>query len=813
MKQHVHLFGKRLLAAAMALTTATAFTLPAAAGAIGDGITPSYDEAYYATLDYYGNLTEGSVVKSYILNGATSLTDYGPYDEVVNLTDGTAPTSKDGATVFQFDASSAPSHFYFEGKTTQPFETLPWTISMHYTLNGVPTKAEELAGKTGVVEIQLDIVPNEAASEYAKNNYTLEAMALFNQDDILSLEAPGAQVQLLGNLRAVLYLALPGEEQHFTIRVGSDNFAFDGMTFLMVPATLSQLEEIAKLGERKDDLEDNYDKLSGSLDTLLDSLNGMSSSLNATAKGLDKLNEARGTISSGKGAIYEQADKVLSDLDTLNQSLDTLPGHLDHAAQAVDDTTTALDKVFSAARKVQSSLQDMQDDLEDLQDDLDRISSAGNASAKDLESLGKRADALEDDLADLLPLLAELKLGVGSEEITMQGMTMEEVQEALEQAKVLNRIYQGAASGALSEEDFTAAILMAGGESASSAASKAESMQTLLSTVSAQVAAAVEASGGTLSEEDVLPSVLSGIAAQVGDPTIPETYQKAMELQGMYQLLRSGGMTEEQFFTVILKQKIPSDAVAAEKAKALLNLYGQSQNITDSVGELCDLIGYDDGLSGDLGKLLRNVSSALDGMDKLSDSADDVLDSLDDALDAMDELHGVINQYAPGLKDTLTETRDMVTNLTTTSTDTHAFLTSFEALLKTSGTQLDDGTKQTLEGLAASLRATASSLNKTGDVKTAKNNISDIIEDTWNEYTGDTNNLLLMDATADAVSLTDTRNQSPSSIQVLLRTQEIKETEPEETEAAAKTAEKGTVWSRIAQMFKDFWAAITGIFQ
>lgn len=168
----------------------------------------------------------------------------------------------------------------------------PWTLELHYTLNGVPAKAEDLAGKTGVVEICADAIPNENASEYAKNNYTLEAMALFNQDDILSLEAPGAQVQLIGNLRAVLFLALPGEEQHFTIRVGSDDFSFGGMTFLMVPATLSQLDEIAKLSDRKDELEDDYHKLSDSLDTLLDAFGGMQGSLYATANGLDRLNTA-----------------------------------------------------------------------------------------------------------------------------------------------------------------------------------------------------------------------------------------------------------------------------------------------------------------------------------------------------------------------------------------------------------------------------------------------------------------------------------------------------------------------------------------
>ena len=136
-----------------ALMTATA-AVPACAAPLDGGVTPTYDEAYYATLDYYGNLTQGSVVKSYALNGANALTDYGVYDAVVNLTDGTAPAVTDGKTVFQFD--QAPSHFYFEGQTAAPFQDLPWTIALRYTLNGVPVKAEELAGKTGVVEILLE---------------------------------------------------------------------------------------------------------------------------------------------------------------------------------------------------------------------------------------------------------------------------------------------------------------------------------------------------------------------------------------------------------------------------------------------------------------------------------------------------------------------------------------------------------------------------------------------------------------------------------------------------------------------------------
>ena len=83
--------GRRALALGLAVILAA---LPAAAAEpIGDSVAPTCDEAYYATLDYYGNLTEGSVVKSYTLNGASGLTDRGNYDQVVNLTDGTDPVS------------------------------------------------------------------------------------------------------------------------------------------------------------------------------------------------------------------------------------------------------------------------------------------------------------------------------------------------------------------------------------------------------------------------------------------------------------------------------------------------------------------------------------------------------------------------------------------------------------------------------------------------------------------------------------------------------------------------------------------------
>ena len=435
----------RILALAMAALIGGTAAVPAAAAPIGSGVTPACDEAYYATLDYYGNLLEGSVVKSYSLNGARSLTDYGDYDQVVNLTDNTPIVMSTGRTEFQF--SQAPDHFYFEGKTARPFQDLPWTVTLRYTLNGVPARAEELAGKTGVVEILLDIVPNENASDYARYNYTLEAMALFNQDDILSLEAEGAQVQLVGNLRTVLFMCLPGEEQHFTIRVGSDDFSFSGLTVLMVPATLAQLEEIAKLSQRKDDLEEDYRALSGSLDALLDAMYDIQDGLYASAKGLDQLDIARGTVSRGKGQLYDEAGVLRGDLSAIADLLEPVEQRTQALSQTINDSKTILNGMADTTLTLQIQLTDLEHALQELEN-----------GTGDVERLLKSAADLEDSLERLERALDRTGISGGSSSSSMTA--------TVDQVKKVHGVYESAGDTAV----FLTGMLVLSGKSQSEAA-------------------------------------------------------------------------------------------------------------------------------------------------------------------------------------------------------------------------------------------------------------------------------------------------------------------------------------------------------
>lgn len=827
---------------------------------IGDSVTPTYDEAYYATLDYYGNLTDGSVVKSYMLNGAASLTDYGVYDEVINLTDGTTPLTQDGMTKFQFSADSAPEHFYFEGKTSAPFQNLPWTISMSYFLNGVPSKAEDLAGKTGVIEIHIDAIPNANASTYAQNNYTLEAMAIFNQDDILSLEAPGAQIQLVGNLRAVLFLAMPGEEGHFVIRVGTNEFSFEGMTYLMVPATLSQLEEIAKLSERKDDLEEDYDKLSGSMDTLLDSLANLSGSLRDTANGLDQLDRARQSVSDGKDQIKEQGDRALDDLEGLRDTLNLFPKHVDGADDSVIDVTDALTALTDTAVAIRGNLDDISACLEDLEDDLDDfihengdVQDALDRVHDDLDRLRAKTNELKEYLNTLDVEINGGIIGTMNPEvrknIKIKGQSLEYIWTSYE---TLDSLWTIAAQGnvdTIAFQQFEMAVIasavktqspsLQGDALTTAITSQTQNMNTAVTSVNAAVAQVMQNNPG-LTEEQALQTVLASMKAS--DDTAKAAaaaYEQHMVIQQVYATAcgdpGTASMTKEQFFTAMQmmqaisavnsddtiqdKQaaisKILSDKnTYAANSKLLLELEGDhaadTARIRGMLGNLADLLGNTGDLTGDLSNLLGELDTMMGDLGDTSSVARETLDKIDDILVSIRNLDDTVNDQVPGIRETLQDTKALIQDLIETTGDTHSLLTSARDLLRSAEDDLDEGTKESLQGLAETLRRTAVSMDATGDVKTAKDAIDGIITDTWEEYTGKVNNMLLMDATAEAQSLTSEQNPAPISVQVLIRSQEIKTEDIGEAGIDAEVVTTTTFWQRVAQMFRDLWNALTG---
>ena len=69
----------------------------------------------------------------------------------------------------------------------------------------------------------------------------LSVMTMVDMDkDTYSLEAPGSQLQTVGTKKAVVFMAMPGEDGTFRIDIGTNSFESIGLIFMMVPSSATQ---------------------------------------------------------------------------------------------------------------------------------------------------------------------------------------------------------------------------------------------------------------------------------------------------------------------------------------------------------------------------------------------------------------------------------------------------------------------------------------------------------------------------------------------------------------------------------------------
>lgn len=748
---------KRLLACALALVLALGCAIPAGAYEL----PLSYDETYYATLDYYGVPTQASVVKSYRLNGQSAITDYGEYDAVTNLTDNTVGEQSPGKVVFTPEAGT--NKFYFEGKTTKPFEALPWHIAISYRLNGAPILAEELAGKTGLVEINVDVTPNAQAPAYSRDNLVLTVATAFSDDDISSLEAPGAQVQLIGNLRAVLFAVLPGEERHFSIRVGSDSFESTGLILLAVPATLAQLEQVAELREAKEDAQDSLDAMDASLDVILSTLEGMSGSLGTAAEGLDQLNGARGIIagnkesfhaagdglhdldsaragiSAGRESLSQSADAALESLNGLNAALGQMDRYSGVATQAAEEVKTGLDELNSAlqelgphlktARELVVKLQGDSADLSKLLDSLEEHNDTACELAEDLvwtvDALTGTVDSLETDLR---ALERALRLTSGLQTLTLDdllsALPQEQQQQMRQQVLPLHEQYvaylkaNGMTEAQLSFADF----IIAGAYQQFCEKTVTEAVeQSAPAAVTAAVTGFVQTNGRQPTQEElaaiqaqVTQSVTDAAKAQLPTleqfkqaPAAQEYVRQAQTAQEAYEQLESMTPALELVNGKIGEVNAVLTGLTGPTGKVVEELYRICYRINSTdldenalpTAELCrDLLNTLKAHRGEGGELLGHA-------DELGTLVNELSQVGDKLLERTDVLMGVVDTYHPDLQSAIADVAALSTALQATLGDTAATLTAAKGLLDSVWNDLDAGTEKTLNGLSSAMDA------------------------------------------------------------------------------------------------------------
>lgn len=388
------------------LTMVTLLSYPA--GSVYAG-TPevSVDETMYVTMDYYGSPRQVTVVKGCTANGNESYTDYGSYSYVTNMTDSRTPKLEDGQVTWELPSDN--KRFYYEcGMETNQAE-LPWNFDVSYQLNGVKAKAEELAGASGLVEINVSAQPNEKARTYDKNNMILIAAVPVNMESSYSLQAPGAQLQSMGSIQAAVFTLLPGETGDFNVSIGTDSFETTGIMFMMMPGTTDSLDYVKDVKEVKDTWEESGDAMYESLNQMLVTVEAMEEGVREMYSGMQNIDEAREKASQSGDALLAGNEETLNAMSALTAQMEALIPDLQTAKEASGAINQSMNELVNNVGELKRALWILEENLYKLEDNTEDMADMTGYLQSTMESLIEIDDRIQEELQNIEELLEQLE--------------------------------------------------------------------------------------------------------------------------------------------------------------------------------------------------------------------------------------------------------------------------------------------------------------------------------------------------------------------------------------------------------------------
>ncbi|WMJ83005.1 hypothetical protein ACS3UN_00730 [Oscillospiraceae bacterium LTW-04] len=359
---------KKIISAALALCMLAVFPstdVRAAAPKV------AVDETAYLMLDYYGDLDNFSIVKGCDLNGNTQFTDYGSYTSVTNMSTLNAPEQSDESVTWNLDSGAANRFYYEVVPQNQTFDTLPWTVDVSYKLNGVPAHAERLAGASGLITVDVTVAPNPRANTYYRDNFILVCGMASDTDKNTSFSAEGAQFQSFGSYQMAFFIAMPKREGEFSFQIGSDSFETPGVILAMMPATMSQLDDISEMKEHKTNIEDASNAMDATVADILDMLSAMSGGMSTTVQGLNKLDQARAAMDKGSDGVTQSVSKLRSSLKEMEKGLNNYAEFLGDAK-----LSNAISGMGENAESMADIMSNMGGDIEEIYTLMNKLKAA-----------------------------------------------------------------------------------------------------------------------------------------------------------------------------------------------------------------------------------------------------------------------------------------------------------------------------------------------------------------------------------------------------------------------------------------------------
>lgn len=344
---------------------------------------------------------DGSVNSVYAVNSfdGGDITDHGDYTDVKLLNiDGNI--TQNGDEISFSSPENNKVHYQGTLKNTE----IPWTISIKYFLDGEELSAEDVAGKSGALEIRTEITKNEKCSADFYENYALQCSYTLDTELCRNIKADGATIANVGSDKQITYTVLPDKGLEKSIFADVTDFEMPSASINGIKMSLGLDIDDEDIDQKITDLTDGAVELDDGAKELYNGTVDLNSGVADMNDGISKLRDG---IAEAQDGLAELTDKSADLVDGSSEVRDALI-QIQTSLSSASASTDKLSELTAASAQIKKGIDDVYSGIVQLNKNLtyESYKAAMGANGLDIDALNA---GNQQAISQLTAQITELK--------------------------------------------------------------------------------------------------------------------------------------------------------------------------------------------------------------------------------------------------------------------------------------------------------------------------------------------------------------------------------------------------------------------
>lgn len=213
------------------------------------------------------------------------------------------------------------------------------------------------------------------------------------------------------------------------------------------------------------------------------------------------------------------------------------------------------------------------------------------------------------------------------------------------------------------------------------------------------------------------------------------------------------------------------------------------------------------------GKLAGSLSGLAGDTGEAAKFSRDLTDSISYLIEDITALQDSLDVYYPEIQSAIGDAQELVSRTADALNGGTDALGALQDTLKATSGGFDKAARESLQGSMELLDQSLKVIDSTSAVRQAGRTMKDVMDQELDKFDGE-NRFLYIDPSAPKVSFTSEKNPEPSTLQVVLRTEEISLDDKEEQVLdAEEEQEKENPFQRMWKVLVKMWNAVVEIFR